>query len=111
MRKSTSERKRKNNGGSQFVTHSECRDTTDIVKADLRILKVAMVGVDLRGGMLKDFTDLRSQVDKLLTSKEETKVLDKEKRESALRWKLLAVGFACTLAGFVGQYLLSRFGV
>jgi len=100
--------KDKRDGGSRFVTHIECQNISEDVKEDLKTLKKALVGEDLRGGMRKDFTEMRSQVDKLLANNKETKVLDKEKRVTILKLKIAALGFAFVLLGIFIEYILNK---
>jgi len=86
---------------SRFVLAEDC------IKQHER-LELALFGKDGREGMVKDVSDIKTFIKDQAKHNEEDKQDKKEKRESSLRWKIAAIGFACSLAGFVGQYLLSR---
>ena len=91
---------KKRNGGS-FVTRTECDTMMGQVGRDIDIVKKALVGDDFRHGIVKDVADIKSQMI-------DFKNTQKEKRETSLRWKLAAAGFAFTLLGILLQEVLSH---
>ena len=51
--------KRKRNP-SKFVTHAECTSIMDSVKAELKTIKITLIGEDMRGGLIKDVQEIKS---------------------------------------------------
>jgi hypothetical protein len=79
----------------------------DCVKQHTR-LELALFGQNGRAGMVKDVSDIKAFIG-IQTKRNEEEAQDKKvKRESLLRYKLVIVGFAFTLVGFIAQYLLSK---
>jgi len=75
--------KKKNN--SQWVSKAECTEISGSMKNELSIVKTALVGADMRGGLVKDVGELKSSLAdmKNYVNNEKTKGRD---------WRLL--GFA-----------------
>lgn len=48
-----------NNPG--HVTRAECHRTTTAMKDDLKTIRTALVGEDMRGGIVKDVADLKKE--------------------------------------------------
>ena len=65
----TVEARNQNVSKKQYVSLIECQSINTDIKADLKILKHALVGEDLRGGMVKDIGDLKSKVDSLTSNR------------------------------------------
>jgi len=83
-----------------FVSRAECAAISTDLKADLKILKHALVGDDMRGGMVKDISNLTNKVDGIVanrvtdnTARQEEKKNELLKTELSLRWKI-ALGVA-----------------
>lgn len=51
---------RRQNLSSEFVTKSECAQITASMKDDLKTIKEALVGKDLRGGLVADVAGLKN---------------------------------------------------
>ncbi len=53
--------KDKKNGGSgqEFVTKGECQQITASFREDMGTVKMALVGGDLRGGIVKDLSEMK----------------------------------------------------
>lgn len=49
---------KKDNPG--FMTHSECNSIMTPMMADIKTIRDALVGTDLRGGIVKDVADMKS---------------------------------------------------
>ena len=54
--------KDKKDGGSgqEFVTKGECQQITASFREDLGTVKMALVGGDMRGGIVKDVSEIKS---------------------------------------------------
>lgn len=52
--------KKKGDNPSKFVTHAECAKTVESVKLELKTMKNALVGEDMRGGIVKDVQEIKS---------------------------------------------------
>lgn len=50
---------------SEFVTKVECRQITSSFQEDLVTVKKAIMGDDMRGGMVRDISEIKSQVNKV----------------------------------------------
>jgi len=75
-----------------YVTRTEFTEAITSVKGELKTLKIALVGEDLRGGLVKDVADIKSDL-KTLKSKSFSG------REKAL--------ILCALLGLVGSVISS----
>ena len=99
------------------VTHEECAKCNASLTDDLRTIKVALVGEDLRSGLVHEVSVLsltlsglihRIDEDKACVQKSTDVKRDKDqkekdtKRESSTRWKIMAF---TTFAGFIGIIL------
>lgn len=52
---------RKRDGNPSYVTKAECLQTSTAIKDELKTIRTALVGEDMRGGIVKDVSDLKSQ--------------------------------------------------
>lgn len=50
---------------TEYVTRSECHKNIKSLKEDINVIKLALVGPDLRGGLVKDVGVLKGTVDKI----------------------------------------------
>jgi len=75
----------------KYITRTECRAAMVNVGVDVGMVKLAMVGADLRGGMVKDIADLNAKVDNLLNAKQCA-------NEIGLKWKLVI--FSASVSSF-----------
>lgn len=98
--------KKKSNPG--LVTRAECAEISGGIKREMLIIRNAMVGEDMQGGLVKKFTDLSEKLNTVVTM-HNTEVAEREKRE-AKHWKLkLAVfGLFMTIIGFIIENIISR---
>jgi len=55
-----SQKKERHSSPSRFVTHAECTSIMDSVKAELKTIKVTLIGEDMRGGLVKDVQEIKS---------------------------------------------------
>lgn len=51
----------KEDNPSKFVTKDECAQISGDIKDELRTIRVALVGEDMRGGLVKDVADLKKE--------------------------------------------------
>jgi len=85
-------RKRRKSDDSDFVTRAECSRISGEIKSELNTIKVALVGKDMRGGLLKDMRDMKSSIESLKHDIGSVKdYIDNQKRKGR-DWRLL--GFA-----------------
>lgn len=48
------------NPGKGFVTHAECFGQREFITGEIATIKKALVGEDLRGGIVKDVGDIKA---------------------------------------------------
>ena len=85
-------RKRRKSDNSDFVTRAECSRISGEIRNELNTIKTALVGEDMRGGLLKDMRDMKSCVEGLKRDIGSVKdYIDNQKRKGR-DWRLL--GFA-----------------
>jgi hypothetical protein len=91
------------NGKGRYVTKGDCREAMSSVATELGTVKKALVGDDMRGGIVKDIAGLNGKVDDLIKAKQCGD-------EISLKWKLAIfsasissilalIGIAVKLAG------------
>jgi len=54
-------RKHNPNNPTQYVTKTECTQISGTIKTELETIRTALVGEDMRGGLVKDVAELKSQ--------------------------------------------------
>jgi len=85
-------RKRRKSDNLDFVTRAECSRISGEIRNELNTIKTALVGEDMRGGLLKDMRDMKSCVEGLKRDIGSVKdYIDNQKRKGR-DWRLL--GFA-----------------
>lgn len=89
-----------------YVTRAECARISSEVREDLEILKTALVGKDLRGGIVADISAVKAQVEELAKVQADMVAKEREKRETYLRWKIAAFSFLATIIGIIIKSLL-----
>lgn len=47
---------------SPYVTKAECAETSGQIRDEISIVKKALVGEDLRGGLVKDVSDMKNDL-------------------------------------------------
>ena len=99
---------RKKHDGS-CVSRQECAEAMEPLKSTMETVKNALVGKDLRSGLVQQVNNLDNKVQNLITQSDEEKRQAEKKRKEILRWKMAAVGFAATVFGIVLQFLFSHF--
>ena len=58
-------KRRKSDDNSNFVTRAECSRISGEIRNELNTIKTALVGEDMRGGLLKDMRDMKSCIEGL----------------------------------------------
>lgn len=105
-----SARKRKN---GPCVTHEECAQAMEPLRTTLQDVKNAIVGKDLRGGLVQQVNNLDNKVTNIVTEFEaeraDAKKENEEKRKENFRWKLAALSFAFSFLGFLLEYAVNHF--
>lgn len=51
--------KKRDNPG--YVTRTECHQTSTAIKKELHTIRIALVGEDMRGGLVKDVANLKKE--------------------------------------------------
>ena len=46
---------------TKFVTRAECTQISGSIRDELKTIRVALVGEDMRGGLVKDVADLKKE--------------------------------------------------
>ena len=86
---------------SKFVSRAECTAAMKEVSADLDLVKTALIGNDMRGGMVNDVAQLNMKVDSLVKQSQLNK-------EIGLKWKLAIFGaLASAVISIVGWIIAS----
>jgi len=77
---------------SKYVTRTECAQISGQISGELSILKKALVGEDMRSGVVKDIADLKNDVKgiKQYVNDEKTKGRD---------WRLLGFSLLASILG------------
>jgi hypothetical protein len=45
----------------QYVTRSECQQISTSIREELKTIRIALVGENMRGGLVKDVADLKKE--------------------------------------------------
>ena len=97
--------KRKNT--STFVTHAECAEVSGQIRNEISVVKKALVGADLRGGLVKDVADMKSDMETI------KKFIDNQKTKGR-DWRLLGFSILGSIVSgtviAVLYYILRLFG-
>jgi len=72
----------KTGGTGKYVTRGECQVAMLTVGTDITMIKKAMIGDDMQGGMVKNLAGLNAKVDRLIQEKQCA-------GEISLKWKLM----------------------
>jgi hypothetical protein len=77
---------------SQWVSRAECAQISGQISSELSVLRNALVGEDLRSGLVKDISDLKNDVKgiKQYVNDEKTKGRD---------WRLLGFSLLASILG------------
>ena len=73
-----------------YVTKAECVQISGSINDELKTIKKALVGEDMRGGLVKDVADIKNTLND-----------QKQERELSARWKAAIYGASITSAGLV----------
>ncbi len=88
----------------------ECEKRMSEWKDDLKLVKLALVGNDMRGGLVSEVAALTAQIADLVKSQNgtERKKIDDEKqmKDSNLRLKIAVISVGCGLLGVLIGHLL-----
>lgn len=92
------------------VTRSECSGIMTPLLKDVQTIRNALVGDDLRGGMVKELAEMRSEqksVNGVNKEEKRTRELNLKLTEKR-KWALIALVF--TIVGYAVNYGLTRWG-
>ena len=73
---------------SPYMTRSECLSQRRPIRADITTIKKALVGEDLRGGIVKDCSDMKKDLKAVKKSINDANNKKEKKQELSLKWKL-----------------------
>lgn len=92
------------------MTRSECSGIMTPLLKDVQTIRNALVGDDLRGGMVKELAEMRSEqksVNGVNKEEKRTRELNLKLTEKR-KWALIALVF--TIVGYAVNYGLTRWG-
>jgi len=84
---------------SKYVTREECIKAMEQVAIDIKVMKRALVGEDMRGGIVKDIAELKSKIN-------EFNHVSTVKAELSLRWKIAILGSLVALIGILADLII-----
>ena len=85
----------KEDNPSKYVTHAQCARQVASFNGELKIIKTALVGEDLRGGLVKDVAGIKAKVDS-----------EAKKEELSMKWKVsIALGFLGTVGLIIAELI------
>jgi hypothetical protein len=102
-----SERK-KTDGGC--VTRGECNSIMNPMLEDIRTIRNCLIGLDLKGGLVKDIEEMKSEMKSAHKESEEDKKAAKLKNIFNNKVKLALFSLVCGLVGYGVKYLIDKFG-
>lgn len=91
-----------------FVTRAECETLCGGLKDDFKSIKKALIGDDLKGGLVLEFRELKNTVTSLVDNQTREDNEGKARRESFVRYKAALIGVTGGLVGVVLGYLLCQ---
>lgn len=80
-----------------YVTEEICAKRVSEMKTDLATIKKALIGEDMRGGIVKDLADLILKFN-----------ANEESKETSLRWKLIVFSAVSALLGTVLGIIIDK---
>jgi len=98
--------RKKANGG--FVTRAECSAMMEQNSCDIKDIKKAIIGEDLRGGLVRDVGLIKDQIHEMQTAQANQKKAAEGKQQSILTWKTTAVVVLFSLGSALLTYFLSK---
>lgn len=92
------------------MTRAECTGIMSPLLTDIATIRRAMVGNDLRGGMVKDVADMKMEMRAAngVNKEEKRKIEINLKLTEKRKWALIALVF--TIVGYAVNYGLTRWG-
>lgn len=88
------------------ITMEECVKCNNGLKDELRSIKVALLGEDMRSGLVQQTNELTQTLKALTKDREEEKSEIEKRKERLQRWKLAAFTVAAGLIGILLGHLL-----
>jgi hypothetical protein len=89
-------------GNADCVTHAECSQTMEPLLKEIYAIKNALVGPDLRGGLVNQVTGIQNKLDDVIKEREEQK-------KTNLKYKILTVSLAFTLIGIFVEAIVNHY--
>jgi hypothetical protein len=76
----------------RMMSKADCAKAMQPLEGDIKQIREALVGVDLRGGLVKDVQQLNSKLDDIIDDAKSAKQLAAEVRDSTRQWRLIIFG-------------------
>lgn len=90
----------------KYITIEECQKCNGDLKDDLKTIKNALIGENMRGGLVQQVNELATTLQDLITDKSDEKKDVDDKKVRSQRWKIAAfTAFAGILGIFLGHFL------
>ena len=93
----------------KFISVEECAKCNNEIKDDLRTIKNALIGENMRGGIVNQITNLENKISDIAAARACDEKEMEKKDDVKVRWKLATVGALVALAMFVAGRLLDFF--
>lgn len=85
-----------------YVTRSECAEISGRIRDELKVLKVALVGEDMRGGMSREISDIKAGL------KEVRQYIDNQKTKGR-DWRMLGLAILGSITSGAIMFILNHF--
>jgi len=99
---------KKENGGA-YVTKTQCRQEMRPLRDDVRTIKDALLGKDLRSGLVLQVTEFKNKLEQVIKQKQDEQETFKEEqrqhKQTIARLKIATVAFGFTLVGIIINHL------
>lgn len=84
----------------QFVTKAECGQISSDVKGELKTIRVALIGEDMQGGIVKKVSDIQNTVDNLKSERDKQHSLLRDVLKSVVAPIIVALIVAAAVTGW-----------
>lgn len=89
-----------------YITRSECASQRAPVIADITIIKKALVGEDLRGGIVKACTVMQEDIKEMKKSINDANHKQEKKQELALKYKIVITAAVISAGAVLGAEII-----
>lgn len=92
---------------NDFITRLECTTVSSAIKRDLSEIKVALIGQDMQGGIVKKLNDLDSKVGDIALAQNHVSHEKEVKEDRFSREKIALIGVVGAILGIIIDRALS----